>query len=329
MQALRPVLRRRLPVLRQRPAIRYQQNYGPHKEYFQTPGQAPVSDTTPYDPKVPIQTQIAHHGPTRKARFARSLLWASLFSVLGAAGGAALITWEYLQPPFEPGSEEEQELQSEIDELLATHPILDEMRSDGWVEDNFYDQKRQSWDSGSNMVHHTLTGTQGLTIKAFRHQTTFLTMLIFFPGFGVEGWPDVMHGGVTTSMFLEAIAQQFKNFYAADYQDLDQSHVTVDFRNRARPGEIYAIMVPPPTAARTVTDPPVQKLIFYAPMFHIDAAPKIEIETDAKTQHQKMAVTFPKSQRNMVIALGTVELSVGPRETQVESAASISQDKDP
>ena len=237
MQAFRPVLRRRLPLRQPFISLRRAQAGGPHKEYFQNPGQSPLPDTTPYTPNEPIKA-FPVEGPSSTVRAVRVVLWGALFGTLGAAVGVGLITWEYLQPPFEPGSPEETELYEEIVETLDAHPVAEDLRNDNWIEENFYTARsNQNTHQGLDLIHDNLTGTRGLTIKAFRHPTLKYTILLVFAGFAVEGWPDVLHGGVTASLMLEGVQKHLKNFYVPEPQfSLAASdgplHINVDYKVR-------------------------------------------------------------------------------------------------
>lgn len=330
MQALRPVLRRHLAafVRRPPPILRFQHsNYGPHKEYFQTPGQSPLPDTTPYDPKVPIQTVVNKSGPSRTTRALRSVFWAFLFTWLGVAAGTTLITWEYLQPPFEPGSQEEQELYAEIVETLDTHPLVDQLRNENWIEENFYTSRQHGgFDTGMNLVHEKLTGTQGLTIRAFRHPNFNYTILVFFAGFGVEGWPDVVHGGVITTMLMEAVKQHHKNYYG-EFIDMDQPSINIDFKRPMRPGEIYAVLVPPAGVEDVPGAPQQRKLIMVSLMMRMEAAPRLGTQFDSATQTETHTVEIPSvGGVDVTHAIGKVQLPVMLRDGAQVPEPSIHKD---
>lgn len=153
----------------------------------------PAPDTTPYtQPYVPTINKV-YTGPSILVRATRSVFWAVLFSTLGVSAGTALITWEYLQPPFEPGSEEDEELFEEILEALETHPLVDSLREANWVEEAYYTARINGADHrGLHLVSENLSGTRGITMKTFKHPTENYTMMVFFLGFGMEGWPDVV-----------------------------------------------------------------------------------------------------------------------------------------
>lgn len=152
----------------------------------------PTPDTTPFTgPYVP-QINKASSGPSLLMRAARSVGWATLFAIVGVTSGTALITWEYMQPAFEPGSEEEQGLLEEIMEAVETHPLTDALRQANWVEENYYTGRSHGSEKGLHLVSEKLSGTRGITMKAFKHPTHEFTMMVFFLGFGIEGWPDVV-----------------------------------------------------------------------------------------------------------------------------------------
>lgn len=200
MQGFRPLLwrngRRRL-ALRPVGFPRAQHNsQGPHKEYFQTPGQDPLPDTTPYAQSAPpvlpaTDSPPINSGRSLFSRAARSLFWATFFGVSGLAAGTALITWEYLQKPFEPGSEEDADLYEEILETLDTSPLVEGLKENEWIEESFY-SGRPGGAGGFHLVKEKLTGTQGITIRTFKHASEKYTMMVVFLGFGIEGWPDVV-----------------------------------------------------------------------------------------------------------------------------------------
>ena len=58
---------------------------------------------------------------------------------------------------------------------------------------------------GMYLAAENLVGTQGITMKTFKHPTQDFSMMIAFLGFGVEGWPDVIHGGIITTLVQEGI----------------------------------------------------------------------------------------------------------------------------
>lgn len=159
------ILRRQ--ALRQRKCllpVRRLQHDGPHKEYFQNPAQLPGSAfpqyTPPSQPTFPAQPSILN-------RILRSTLWATVFGVLGVTAGAGAITWEYLQPQFELGSEEELEMLEEIKEMMSTHPLLDVFAQDpNWKEQEMYMQDRD-WDQDRDfhfLSRKTLKGANGISM---------------------------------------------------------------------------------------------------------------------------------------------------------------------
>lgn len=167
---------------------------------------------------------------------------------MGAAVGSAIVTWDYLQPPFEPGSEDYQELKEEIEEIIETCPMTENLRDNGWFEEPII-QKRSPVEgaAGRHFVEDTLSGVQGVTMKVFRHPTIHSTALVFFAGFGVEGWPDVVHGGAIMSMFSEAYSRHMAPVMKEEglHDEREQGAVNLhihSFQKPLRPGEVYTIL---------------------------------------------------------------------------------------
>ncbi|KAK5073673.1 hypothetical protein LTS08_002229 [Lithohypha guttulata] len=172
----------------------------------------------------------------------------------GILGGTAIVTYEYLAPPFERGTEEYQELQEEIEEILDTSPVVEELREHGWFEEPVVPSKTMHVPGDRHLVQDTLTGVQGLTMKQFRHpdqQTA--SAVVFFAGFGLEGWPDYLHGGAIMSMFKQAydrhLTPLIKNegltlAFNAD-EDIEAAFDvnSFTFHKPVRPGEIYTVFV--------------------------------------------------------------------------------------
>jgi hypothetical protein len=157
---LRHVSRPRLFLLRGR---RFQHG-GPHKEYFQNPSQFPAASipqyTPPPQPNFPTQPSILR-------RLTRSTFWGVSFGLLGILAGTAAITYEYLQPLFEVGSEEELDELEGIKEIMSIHPLLDVLAQDeNWKEQAMYMEDRD-WDQEKDfhfLSRKTLKGANGVSM---------------------------------------------------------------------------------------------------------------------------------------------------------------------
>ena len=274
-----------------RPLRRYQHDL-PHKEYFQNPGQIPLPDATPYSapPAFPSPPSYVH-------RAFRSIVWATLFGTLGLASGISLLTWDYLQPPFEPGSEEDQEMVDEIETMMDSHPLVQGLREAGWQE--------KMYKHSQNRLLQALSGTQGLSLRGFRTPMPGYTILVFYTGSGIEGWPDVIHGGLITTLFNEAANLQLSG---PDGLDFAQPHqVVVDFAESIRPGEIYSILIPPLSPAVPVdeTETAVQFGVKCL-LMRMDMAPEITTEIDETTKIQTDTVAIPtRTADNTIFAQAT------------------------
>lgn len=146
------------------PRFQRLQHSGPHKEYFQNPGQFPAAATPLYTP--PPQPSFSTQ-PSRLRRLIRSTFWGVSFGLLGVLASTAAITYKYLQPPFEVGSEEELEELEEIKEIMSIHPLLDALSQDeNWKEQAMYMGDRD-WDQDRDfhfLSRKTLKGANGISM---------------------------------------------------------------------------------------------------------------------------------------------------------------------
>jgi hypothetical protein len=146
------------------PRFRRFQHGGPHKEYFQNPSQFPAVAIPPYTP--PPQPTFPTQ-PSILRRLTRSTFWGVSFGLLGVLAGTAAITYEYLQPLFEVGSEEELEELEGVKEIMASHPLLDALGQDeNWKEQAMYMEDRD-WDQDKDfhfLSRKTLKGANGISM---------------------------------------------------------------------------------------------------------------------------------------------------------------------
>jgi hypothetical protein len=237
--------------------------------------------------------------------------WLALFYAIGIAAGSALNTWEYMQPPNEPGSPEEQEILEEIDFMMNHNSVAEELREEGYIEEDFY-IRRPGTVHGSHLVHDTLGGTsQGLSIKIFRSPKTNYTFVTFFVGFGMDGWPDVMHGGITATMILEAASKHFSYFWSDQKLKQTDPTISIDYKRPVKPGEIYTIMMPPATLGPMKEDPTKITLNCMAYVLRTDSAPKITVRQNQMTgmsEHTVEVLSSVGIDPNMALATIRAEL---------------------
>ena len=70
----------------------------------------------------------------------------------------------------------------EIVDTLENHPLVESLREEQWVEDNFYSGRLIGAGNGLHLVSERLSGTQGITMKTFRHPSQRIHNLGVFPG---------------------------------------------------------------------------------------------------------------------------------------------------
>ena len=159
----RPVGRSKLFLSR----LRRLQHGGPHKEYFQNPSQFPTVAAPQYF--VPPQPEFPAE-PSLLRRLVRAVLWAGVFGAAGAAAGTSAITWEYLQPPFEVGSEEDLEMFEDIADMVDAHPLLTFLsQTPGWSDQamHFGDLELQKDRDLHLLSRKTLKGCNGISMVGF------------------------------------------------------------------------------------------------------------------------------------------------------------------
>lgn len=126
-------------------------------------------------------------------------------------GGEALITWEYLSPLAKEGTEEEAELVEDIRERVDEHLLVETLREDGWKEVDLDPASNpgviQAMSNGvmkgRSMLYQSLSGSKGLVgMRIFHHASEEYSIFVFFTGFGIEGWPDVIVSQYPSNMII-------------------------------------------------------------------------------------------------------------------------------
>lgn len=67
-------------------------------------------------------------------------------------------------------------------------------------------------------------------------------MIVYF-GNGVEGWPDVVHGGVLSTMLKDAIDKVASDVFPPDTGEMDK--MIIQFKTKIIPGEVYCLSAMP------------------------------------------------------------------------------------
>jgi hypothetical protein len=135
----------------------------PHKEYFQNPGQMPQSETRLRSGHSTLAPDFLQQ-KTLWRRLWDSTGLAALSTLVGFGAGSSLITWAYLQGPFEPGTAEEAEMLEEITEMMNEYPAMEALLNDPEWEELPLAPRMVSGDAGKGLtfVTGTLTGSKGI-----------------------------------------------------------------------------------------------------------------------------------------------------------------------
>jgi acyl-coenzyme A thioesterase PaaI-like protein len=84
-----------------------------------------------------------------------------------------------------------------------------------------------------------------------------LTMMVYF-GNGVEGWPDVVHGGILCTMLEEAIQRVASEVFPPGTGNL--SKMNIQFKRKVVPGEVYTLVAHPASHAVLSHGEPIEPL---------------------------------------------------------------------
>lgn len=84
-----------------------------------------------------------------------------------------------------------------------------------------------------------------------------LTVIVYF-GNGVEGWPDVVHGGILSTMLEEAMQKVASEVFPQDTGDL--SKTIIQFKRKVVPGEVYTLYALPATKAALSSGESIESL---------------------------------------------------------------------
>jgi acyl-coenzyme A thioesterase PaaI-like protein len=67
-------------------------------------------------------------------------------------------------------------------------------------------------------------------------------MIVYF-GNGVEGWPDVVHGGILSTMLEEAMQRVASEVFPPGTGNLNK--LNIQFKRKVAPGEVYTLVAYP------------------------------------------------------------------------------------
>ena len=107
-------------------------------------------------------------------------------------------------------------------------------------------------------------------------------MIVYF-GNGVEGWPDVVHGGILSTILKEAMEKLAGEIFPPGTGDL--SRLSIQFKEKVIPGEVYTLYALPATKAALSTGDPIEALYKMQPTERRSAI-IAHIESGNKSAHQ-------------------------------------------
>ena len=224
-------------------------NGGPHKEYFQDPSRVPSRENV-LRPKTPPSLPQKTYFPPESSSFMgtagrrrsfvflalRSTAWLSASALAGLATGAGILAWAYLMAPYEPGTEDDTDLLQLCEDEFNGHPMIQATRNTpGWreayvVKDDF---------SSKHFVHGSLRGSRGIQFRAFYNPDSKLALVFVMFGSGMEGWPDVVHGGGLCTILEDTTRFLIGNLYPDKLALV--SDMQTEFKKMTEPNVIYTL----------------------------------------------------------------------------------------
>ena len=113
-------------------------------------------------------------------------------------------------------------------------------------------------------------------------------MIIYF-GNGVEGWPDVVHGGVLTTMLKDAIEKVASEVFPPGTGEM--SKMTVQFKSKVIPGEVYSLSAMPASSVIFSDGESIESKLKMPPNERRDAIVAHIERADASTNETTFAKT--------------------------------------
>ena len=211
------------------------QHDSPHKTYFQDPAQAPQPTAPPAGTRS--------RGRTWLGWGLSGFTAITTGAALGFGASLTLITWDYLQDVFEIGSEEDQEMREQIEEIFDEHVGVLDIRADPDYEEISPVRHLTIDEQPHSLISGSLNGTRGIIWKMFWSEKMKAIHIYVFFGNGTEGWPDVVHGGMLTTILDEAMSRVAANTFPE--KAAETSRLDVAFVKPVRPGTIYQIRAHP------------------------------------------------------------------------------------
>lgn len=125
-----------------------------------------------------------------------------------------------------------------------------------------------------------------------------LTAIVYF-GNGIEGWPDVVHGGILSTMLKEAMEKVASEVFPPGTGDLCK--MTIQFKTKVVPGEVYTLCAMPVNRVALSSGESIESKLSMSPTERRDAIIAYIQRSDAPKQ-----ATFEKS--NHVFGYGVFKV---------------------
>jgi len=122
-----------------------------------------------------------------------------------------------------------------------------------------------------------------------------------------------VHDGVVASLLWEGAHTHANNFYR-DYVVADQGgSLSIEYKSPLRPGEIYAILVPPAGLEEGIDNTDEGRLKVVSLLMQMEAAPRVSSRFDPSSNTQNHMIEIPSVRGvDTTHAIATVEFRLVP-----------------
>lgn len=221
-------------------------------------------------PPYPPQYQHAHEtyeehflGPSRTTRILRSLRWAFIFGLAGAAASQYYNWWIYRKMG-----------EVKVDSPLDAAMIADIMKQidesemvQAFKEDSSFteiwplcmpEETAKAFMTPNNLEAHqhflftALRGTRGIFPRAFYCESRGILCMVVGLGYGVEQWPNMPHEGIVSTVVLEGMRVLAQAWFPSD-SNWKVTKLDLNFTLPLPPEPIICVTIMP---ASTVKDLP-------------------------------------------------------------------------
>jgi len=194
-------------------------------------------------------------GPSRTVRFLRSLLWATLFSMVGVYAGVGYLKGVYRgQTRVKLGSLADIGIAAEIMTEMDQHPSVQALKADPDFEEiwplatNAEQTEKMKTTTDGKDIHHLVytafRGSRGVFPRAFYNRSRHILVMVAACSYGCEGEYGHLHNGAIETLIQESIRILAQFWFPPD-MTYKLSELYVAFGEITHPNTIWCITCMP------------------------------------------------------------------------------------